>query len=339
MPITIQYGPISAALGLAQQAGDGQGFAQQRSSQLAAQQQAQQAQDEIDRQNSTMIQDSMQQQENSARNQLSAGAQAQQAASERANYQLQQQGQTERNLQLQQQIGYQNGMLGVQQQNAATRQTAAGTTADYRQGELGNQQIALENHADQTLLQSQAAQTKQVEEQIKNAQAQAVKIRANPLSNDKDAQPWDDQVKALQAQLQDSTDPSTGAPVYGLNTQMKIAQARIQKRSQQQAAPALATQAPWGNGSANIQMYGQQPQQIANGQPVSGQAQQQPQSQVSQGGQQQTPANSGDMAVPAVYQPLLVGAAAQLKLPVTDPRVLNAVKQQLQSMGYRGIQQ
>lgn len=323
MPITMQYGPISAALGLAQQAGIGQGFAEQRSAQLQAQQLAQQAQDELDKQYATQVQDTMQQQNEQQQNQQSQGAMAQKAAMDRAQLQLQQQQEQSRNLQLQQQIGYQNGMLGVQQQNANTKTSSATNTADYHQGELGNQQAALENRADQTLLQSQSSQAKSIQAQIQFAEQQAAKIRQNPLSNPEDAAAWDQQAAALKAQLTDSTDPATGQPIPGLGSAMKITQARIQKRSQQTAQSQQAPQQAWGNGSVYVGGGTQQPA---------------PQQQTSQSGQV-TPETTGGLAPPSVYKPLQVGAAAQLKLPITDPRVQDAVKKQLQQMGYTGISQ
>jgi hypothetical protein len=323
MPITMQYGPISAALGLAQQAGNGQGFAEQRSAQLQAQQLAQQAQDELDKQYATQVQDTMQQQQMQQQNQLSQGEMAQKAAIERANLQLQQQNEQNRSLQLQQQIGYQNGMLGVQQQNAKTKETASQNTADYRQGELGNQQVALENRADQTLLQSQTKQAQSIQAQIQFAEQQSAKVKNNPLSNPEDAAAWDQQAAALKAQLADGVDPATGQPIPGLGSAMKITQARIAKRSQQVAQPQQAqAQQPWGSGSLYIS---------------GGSQQQQPQAAPQSASNQVTPESTGGLAPPEVYKPLQVGAASQLKLPIDDPRVQAAVKKQLQQMGYTGI--
>lgn len=306
MPITMQYGPISEALGLAQKAGEGQGFAEQRSAQAQAQQLAQQAQDEIDRQNSTMIQDTMQQQQNQVKNQQSAGEMAQQAAAQRANYQLQQQSEQNRSAQLQQQIGYQNGMLGVQQQNAGTRQQAAANTQDYHQNQAANQMSDVENNADKALLTSSTNMATSLQKQIESAQARATKAHA--LGDDDGEAAAKSDLSSLTNMLNGTTDPATGQPVAGVKSQIAITQARLQKRAQASQQQPQAQPQQWGNGSATIAAGGQPAQQIQGGQPQPQTAQ--PPAPAAPAAPIHPGANTPSFLTGQVYPPLVQAKAA-----------------------------
>ena len=136
MPFTVQYGPISGALQLAQTAGAGQGFNIQSQRDLQALQLQNQMQQTANQYAESTAQQAMARQELAARLQAQTSNQQQEAAYRAAQQQLAQQQLAQQNRQFQQEQGIKQQQLGQTQSqiNAAAkdREQQVQNLASYR---------------------------------------------------------------------------------------------------------------------------------------------------------------------------------------------------------------
>jgi hypothetical protein len=165
MAFNIQYGPISSALGLAQQAGKNQAAQQNFQDFTQFANLTNQSQEELDRRNANQIQEALQAQ--GQQNQL--GLAHQQMGMEQTRYQAQNE---LAKAQMAATNDYREGMLDVSQQRADTSSQRAGTYDAYSTGRLQN------------ALKSTDVRQQQVDTQASIAQQRAAAAQAQADARD-----------------------------------------------------------------------------------------------------------------------------------------------------------
>lgn len=199
MPFTIDYGPISTAMGLAQQAGQAQAAQTGFSDQMQLQQHLLASQQQAASQRAQEISLALEGQRNQSTNQL---AQAQLKSQQQ--YQQAYLGSLN---------NYRTGMVDVRQQTANTGEQKANQQGQYQTGELGIQQQKVQSqqayqqweqsHGD-TIASNQQAQS--MDGQIKNLMAQGFTLDSPQVA------PLWQQLQQLDAQMKQGPRGQGGQP-------------------------------------------------------------------------------------------------------------------------------